>query len=305
MANLPSRPPTALPGSVFMDSIMKMGPTGDRDDLIVKEILRGNFPEFLRNLVPITITDKGNTIIYKVMPDYLSIGSDAEYTRVPISGPSAQRIADGLGMLLPTPRISDQIYDNAKVKLAPKPLSGMSNLNLGGKTYTNQQFMKSKMSDTDAFDYHNKVIQEQLGPNYNPGDLVAGHKKDIVLSNDLAPGRLAIHGLHLKGGTPLQPGGISKHDANYKDYSHGVRLIDNDATLNGQNIKLSTVLKNPKYAYLVNTEGALKQVAYSYEGKPEGKPETAVAINEPPGDQSDRLQFLQRLNDYLSKINLT
>lgn len=309
MARLPSRPSTALPGSVFMDSIMKLGPTGERDELIVRELLRGNFPEFLRNLVPITITDKGNSITYKVMPDYLSVGSNTDYTRVPISGPSAQRVADAFGMLLPTPRMSDQIYDNAKVKLAPKPLSGMSNINLSGKNYTTQQFLSGKMSDTDAFDYHNKIIQEQLGQDYKPGDLIAGHKKDVVLSNDLAPGRLAIHGLHLKGGTPLQPGGISKHEANYKDYSHGIRLIDDDAELNGQSVKLSNVLKDPKHAYLINTDGVLKQVAYKYDGKPEtkpGVPESAVATNTPtPGGGENRTQFLERLNDFLKKVNIS
>lgn len=303
MANFPSRPATALPGSVFIDSIMKMSATSERDEFIVKEILKGNFPEFLRRLVPITVSDKGNTIVYNVMPDYLSVGNDSDYVRVPVSGPSAQRIADAFGMLLPTPRMSDQIYENAKVRLAPKPLSGMSNINLNGKNYTNQQFMASKMSDTDSFNYHNQVIQDQLGQAHKPGELVAGHKKDIVLSNDLEPGRLAIHGLHLKGGTPLQPGGISRHEANYKDYSHGIRLIDDGAVLNGQNVKLSSVLKDSKYAYLVNTDGVLKQVAYKYDAVDKPKynvPESAVAQN----DTQNKSQFIQRLNDYLTKINV-
>ena len=298
MANLPSRPATALPGSVFIDSIMKMGATSDRDELIVREILRGNFPEFMRHLVPITVTEKGNTIIYNVMPDYLCVGNDTDYVRVPISGPSAQRIADAFGMLLPTPKMSDQIYNQAKTKLAPKPLSGMSNLNINGKNYTNQQFMSNKMSDTDSFNYHNELIQEQLR-GHKPGELVAGHKKDIVLSNDMQPGQLAIHGLHQKDGTPLQPGGGSKHDANYKDYSHGVRLVDNAANLNGQNVQLTVVLKNTKYAYLVNNDGVLKQVAYNYDGKSKTNTDSAVAKNESQGGQ-----FLAKLNDYLNKINI-
>ncbi len=166
MTNFPSRPSTAMPGSVFIDSIMKLGPSANRDELIVNEILRGNFPDFLRKMVPITISDKGNTLVYNVMPDYIAIGNDTDYTRGPISGPSAQKIADAFGTILPTPKMSDQIWQNAKIQLSPKPLSGMSNINLSGKNYTTQQFLGSKMSDTDAFDYHNKLIQEQLGENY-------------------------------------------------------------------------------------------------------------------------------------------
>ncbi len=297
MTNFPSRPSTAMPGSVFIDSIMKLGPSANRDDLIVNEILRGNFPDFLRKMVPITISDKGNTLVYNVMPDYISIGNDTDYTRVPISGPSAQKIADAFGTILPTPKMSDQIWQNAKIQLSPKPLSGMSNINLSGKNYTTQQFLGSKMSDTDAFDYHNKLIQEQLGENYVPGQLVAGHKKDVVLSNDLAPGQLGIHGLHQKGGTPLQQGAGSRHSESYKDYSHGVRLIDNNATLNGKIIKLTDLLKNSQYANLLNGDGVLKEVAYKYDGKSN----SSVAVNKSPNDKFD---FFTKLNDYLSKINL-
>ncbi len=304
MSNLPSRPNDAPGGSVFMNSIMKMGPTVNRDEAIVKEVIRGNFPDFLRKLVPITINEKGNSVTYNVMPDYLSIGNDTDYVRVPISGPSAQRIADAFGMMLPTPRISDQIHDASSVKLAPKPLSGMPSVPIGGKTYSNKQFMASKMSDTDSFEYHNQLIQEQLA-NHKPGELVSGHKKDIVISNDIAPGKLGIHGMHLANGKPIQPGGGSMHEENYKDYSHGIRFVDKIATLNGRQVDFVTkVLQDPKVAYLVNYDGTLKNLAYNYKKDPSAEVETGTQVAQytPDKPQSGRLSLLQRIDTFFNQI---
>jgi hypothetical protein len=58
------------------------------------------------------------------------------------------------------------------------------------------------------------------------GVLLAGHKKDLVLTRKLAtrPNRVAIYGWHQLSGEPIQP--VSTvHVAEYADYSHGVRLI--------------------------------------------------------------------------------
>lgn len=287
-----------------MNGIMKMGPTANRDELIVKEIIRGNFPDFLRKLVPITINEKGNSVTYNVMADYIAIGSDTDYVRVPISGPSAQRIADAFGMMLPTPRISDQIHEASTVKLAPKPLSAMPSLPIGGKTYTNKQFMAGKMSDTDSFEYHNQLIQEQL-TGHKPGELVSGHKKDVVISNDITPGNLGIHGMHLSNGKPIQPGGGSKHEENYKDYSHGIRLVDKVATLNGKQVDfVKNVLQDPKVAYLVNYDGALKNLAYNYKKDPSAEIDngTQVAEYTPGKPQSGRLSLIQRIDDFFNQF---
>lgn len=309
MANFPSRPGNALPGSQFIQSIMSSGKSSQRDDLIVQELLRGNIPNFIKQLVPITISEKGNTLIYKVTPDYLAVGDDNDYVRAPLGGPAAQRVADSFGCILPTPKMSDQIWKAAKVKLAPKPLSG-TNSTIGGKTYSPQQMLAGKMMDTDTFEYHNQLIQQQLQEvGHKPGELVAGNKKDVVLSNDLVPGRLAIHGLHEQSGKAIQQGGLSKHEADYRDYSHGVRLVDKIATLNGQSVDLlKDVLQNPTYAYLVN-DGVLNNLAYNYKQdktQPETSKDTMVATApEAKGTPAGRMQLLDRINKYLNNIKIT
>ena len=99
-----------------------------RDSFVLKEILAGNVPSFLRKFFPVhvSITDpsSGKTIsaTYYVAPDYLSIGSDEDWARINITPRAAQRIADSFQCFLPTRKMVDDIYKAAKVKLEPVPL---------------------------------------------------------------------------------------------------------------------------------------------------------------------------------------
>lgn len=292
MAHFPSRPGNAPSGNDIIKSLN--GKNGDA--VFIKELLSGNMPSFLKQLVPVAVTEGNNTLIYSVTPDYLSIGNDSDYFRVPLGGPDSQRVADAFGCVLPTPKMSDQIWKAAKVKLAPKPLP------------------TDKMTDVGTFDHHNQIIQKQLEDSgHKAGELVAGSKKDVVVSNDLINGRLGIHGLHDQSGKAIQGGGLSKHDSNYKDYSSGTRLVDRAAILNGQRVDLvKDVLQNPEYAYLVNN-GVLTNVAYNYKDKPvkpsDKAPEQMVASNTPAlpkaeTNASGRMQILDRINKFLEKLSV-
>ena len=59
---------------------------------------------------------------YYVTPDYLAVGSDDDYFLAPISPYTAQRIAEALHCTLPTPKMVNQIFFAAEVKLAPAPI---------------------------------------------------------------------------------------------------------------------------------------------------------------------------------------
>ena len=71
---------------------------------------------------PASAEGKTNTATFYVTPDYLAIGSDEDYFLIPISPNTAQRIADALHCSLPTPKMVDEIYAAAEVKLAPSPI---------------------------------------------------------------------------------------------------------------------------------------------------------------------------------------
>ena len=152
------------------------------------------------------------------------------------------------------------------------------------------------MTDTDSFVEHNRLIQQQLAA-HKLGDLVAGHKKDVVVSNQLAqrPGKVAIHGLHNTKGQAIQ-GGSWGHDINYRDYSHGIRMVDKFAKLNGKNVNLQSVMQDPKYAALVSDEGALKFVAYNYNDKQQQQVATA------PKQPLKTDDLVSKIDTYLDQI---
>lgn len=296
MVNIPNRKTDALSGSQFMQSLGGKD-FGGRDDLITSEILQGNIPNFLRKFVPVNVSEGTNNLTYFVMPDYISLGNDQDYIRVPLGGAAAQRIADAFGCMLPTAKMSNQIWKAAANKVPPKPMSSITS-NINGKQYNPSEFVKHKLTDTDSFIEHNRLIQEQLS-SAKPGQLVAGHKKDIVLSNNLSdnPNRVAIHGMHDANGKAIQ-GASWKHDIAYRDYSHGIRLIDKNAILNGKPTLLSSILQDPKTAQLISDEGPLKFMAYNYKQNPSQE----LANKNKPVKTDD---LVQKINDYLDQISKT
>ncbi len=215
----------------------------DRDARAIAELARGNMPSFLQVLAPVTFRGQDGRgaqveITICVTPDYLALGSDKDYVRVPLGLPAAARIAGAFDMTLPTPRMVDAIYAQANVKLSPAPMTP-----------------GAQMSSTGYFVTHNATIEKQLGGRRG---LVGGHKKDVVMANRMAsaPGRVAIYGWHQSNGAPIQP--VSTvHGANYADYSHGIRLVSKTAYLNGKAVSLDDLLASSRYAHLLNSDGPM------------------------------------------------
>src|SRR4029079_12398605 len=100
-----------------------------REAAILREISRGNFPDFLRELkvVPILGSTKAGekeiSPTLQVMPDYLAIGSDSDFVRIPMTPQTAQKIADQFGCTLPTRKMVDAIDRVAEVRIAPHPMT--------------------------------------------------------------------------------------------------------------------------------------------------------------------------------------
>lgn len=244
---LPPRPPHAITGTTFYKQVDSMK-WNTREPIALEEVLSGNVPSFLRKLVPIrtSIIDSNGrriTATYYVTPDYLSIGNNEDFARVPLTPLTAQKIADSLQCFLPTRKMVNDIYHEATVKLEPVPL------------YAHR--------DSAIIFWHHHLIIE--GQRKGRKGLIAGIKKDVVISGkisrDTRPHRVAIYGWHKPDGQPIQPL-YTGHVDWYVDYSHGIRLVYRKIKVNKTWMDYTEVLQHPVYKALLCDEDACDFLRY-------------------------------------------
>jgi hypothetical protein len=244
---IPARSLEDLTGSQFVRSVSNMT-APEREQAILAEISKGNLPEFLRKLVPVELrcdsgTAKNLTATIFVTPDYLAVGSDSDFLRIPMNLHTAAAIATRFGFVLPTRKMVDAIYLQSRYHLSPQPLPA-----------------GPQMRSTAYYWNHNELIKDQVHAiGARLGELISGDKKDVVVTNRLAMhlGRIAIYGWHRGVGEPIQP--LSTvHGANYADYSHGIRLISEWALINGKLESVRDILRDPSTAGILSDEGPIE-----------------------------------------------
>jgi hypothetical protein len=254
--NLPARLAGARAGKDFISSTVGSSYV-DREQAIFTELSWGNVPPFLRKLREVTLTATdghgiAHTGIVKVTPDYLSIGTDEDFVWMPMNPMTAQRIADLCGCILPTRKLVDAIYAQATLKLVPQPKPPVD----------------SMMSSEYYLD-HNEMVEQQRGG--RPlAQLTAGHKKDVVIARRLVeyPDRVAIYGWHQPGGQAIQP--LSTvHENTYADYSHGIRLVLKRMLVDGKEVDVEEVLRDPDLCSLLSDEGTLASARVPHVPAPE------------------------------------
>jgi hypothetical protein len=176
-----------------------------------------------------------------VSPDYLAIGPDDDFLYIPLTWPSATDVAERFGCVVPTPKMVDAVYQQARVRLEPQPLPA-----------------GPQMRSSVYYERHQQMIDAQrLGTPF--GALISGHKKDVVLTDRLfdRPDRVAIYGWHRPDGRPIQP--LSTvHGVRYADYSHGVRLVWHEVWIDGTSHSIYDVLADPALAPLLSYEGSIR-----------------------------------------------
>lgn len=246
LTGIPPRSVNAMTGSQFIEATKNMS-RADREKMILKEINSGNIPDFVRELKQINIstTDKQgvkHTAKISVTPDYLAIGSNNDFIRIPMDPITAQKIADKTKTILPTRKMVDDIYKSADAKMTPQPLPA------GSTMMSNQYYEK-----------HNQMIELQItDKGFARNQLISGHQKDIVITNklDSKPTQVAIYGWHQNNGKAIQP--LSTiHENTYADYSHGVRLISDSIIVDGQKMSIKDVLAHPELSKLLSDEGVI------------------------------------------------
>jgi hypothetical protein len=246
---IPPRAAEAPTGSDFVRQTTGLS-EAEREPVIASDLLAGDLPGFLRRLRPVTFrgwaAGRVVRITICVTPDYLALGSDDDFLRIPMALPTAVAVASRFGFVLPTPKMVDAIYQQAGVQLRPQPLPA-----------------SDAMRSTAYYWWHDREIRKQRFALAAPlGVLTAGDKKDLVLSNRLLlkPGRVAIYGWHRGDDDPIQPLSTA-HGARYADYSHGVRLVSTTAYVDGQARAIVDLLQDPGFAGLLSDEGPIIRLA--------------------------------------------
>lgn len=243
---LPNRSVDAKTGSEFMNSILGTS-FNEREPLILAEFLAGNIPDILRNFITLSsvfydANNVAHTVEYDVMCDYLAIGTNNDYCRIPMGPATAQKIADAYKCILTTPKLCDDIWEHASVKLNPIPYAPVAD--------NNSQVYKFIEHNTDI----NSARNAAGGNIY---ELIAGIKKDVVICNAIEskPDKVCIYGWHYTSGSPIQPL-YTGHVDWYVDYSHGIRLLSEIVRIDGVSFSAHDLLKDPTLFKLLSNESA-------------------------------------------------
>jgi len=244
MLDLPSRSGNSYSGTELIQLLTPLG-LKEREEIIYAEILSGNIPDFLRQLITISLEIDLNglpySLSYYVTPDYMALGSNDDYFIIPMTPIIAQDIANNLELSLITKKMVDHIWQHSELKLVPTPIPPSPD-----------------MITIPVFAEHNELISAQrleVVDLFPLGSLIAGHKKDVVISNQILDNqnKVVIYGWHQSNGQAIQPL-YSGHVNWYADYSHGIRFAHDKCILNGEVKKLSDILKDPELYHLLSDE---------------------------------------------------
>ena len=238
---------SAPTGSAFIASLDGLA-REDAERAVLRELVSGNIPSFLRTMRTVEARATGSdgarhTVAYEVMPDYLAIGSDSDWVRVPMNPYTAQAFCDAFGFVLPTRKMVNDIWAAATVRLEPRPLT----------------------ADREAartFLQHHRIIEEQLADKPRPA-FVAGIKKDVVVTPLLGsrPGKVAIYGWHYTTGAPIQPL-YTGHVDWYVDYSHGIRPVRRSMRVDGTATTFERIVGDSLRHVLLSDEGMIAVPRY-------------------------------------------
>ena len=204
----------------------------EREELIVRAVMRGAYdpPEWRT----ITSNYKGRRGQIQVSSDALTILG----VRVDVTAEGAQRIADALGTILPTPRILQLVWEQADVRLEPC-----------------NSTPDATMASTARMIQHSECVDQRIAGRKG---MVANEGKHWVLSNRIAgkENLAANYGWFVKGRRPIQTVG-TRHDTAHTDYSQIVRLVKPLMKVDGREMDIRQVGRSPELWGLASDEGPL------------------------------------------------
>jgi len=229
----------------------------EREELLIAAVARGALdpPEW----TTITSNYGGRRAELEVTKDALTILG----VRFDVTAEGAQRIADQLHAILPTPRILQLVWEQADVRLEPCTLPA-----------------DAKMASTARMVEHSKCVDQRIAGRKG---LVANEGKHWVLTNRIAgkTNLAANYGWFIKGRRPIQTVG-TRHDTAHTDYSQIVRLVKPVVKVDGREVDIRQVGRSPELWGLVSDEGPLLVWRASRPGVAPTPGDNPVAAAPPP-----------------------
>ena len=243
----PPRPPDRerTPGTEFLESLRGMS-EAERDAAIFREVSRGNIPDFMRpeNFYELAIYGSVNgedvEVRIQVAIDYLAVGTNEDYVRVPVSPLLAQRIADRFGWILPTETVVRELDEESKRErqditylAAPDAAQLVIDPSTGRQVYerwnhqTYGAYEGRWMRSVEFIEKINvladeQILQRRMRP--HRGGIRAGQSKDIIYHPE-AQRKNTVCIFHPR----VQGVNYVSHPDTYWDYSHGARYLLNSA----------------------------------------------------------------------------
>lgn len=257
-----NKPVATLSGRDFMESIDTVE-FWKREDMITDAILAGEMPSVLKSFQKIVFTTPvvdsvevlrvPHKVEMLVTCDFLSVGSDEDFVRMPMGPLAAQQIADSLGCILPTTYMVDRIAEASEGHIDIFPFRP-----LGGRN-----MMPIVFQDSD-----NAIKALYKAKGYEFGQLISGLKKEVVLTYKIQSREEmnkyeAIYGWCHPDGRVQQPLFV-RHGNFYVDYSHGIRLVSRTVVVDGKKCDAKEILESPQlYRLLSDEPEPLKKATYA------------------------------------------
>lgn len=193
-----------------------------------------------------TIDGTPHVLEIPVAPNFFAVGTDESPFFLPIWPTTAQKIATSLYSVLPTRKIADAIHAQAN-----------KNISMFGaipaiEPWYHAGGVPGAIGNSGAWIVANQNRKKIGAARFDV--LVDGHGKNVLVAPELDGAYVLIYGgVKGDGGWPLQGLSGKTHVWHYVDYSQLIRFVSRRARLDGKDVDLVNVAKDPKlYALVAN-----------------------------------------------------
>jgi hypothetical protein len=187
--------------------------------------------------------DRAATIY--VAADALKLIDGDESVRINVTPTTAQRIADALEAVLPTPKICDLVWDHADVCIPPSFQPPGATMAFTSRMLQHHRAVEAKVAGRAG-------LIENVGKHWVITERLTDDKDHAANYGWYDP-----HAPNLRGVYRVWQNVGLAHNLEHVDYSQVLRLVRRTCEVDGEEMDIADVLADPGLAGLVSDEGPL------------------------------------------------